>query len=118
MLSLYERIKKGEFKRNKEIEDTYGSMQEEIKQALDLRLPDFSKQFILNADASGTTIGGILLQKEGEEEFPIFFISRKLTKAEVNYTFTESECLEIIWCIKVFHVYLGNRCRAPGWLPL
>ena len=35
------------------------------------------------------TIGGVLGQKEGQEPYAIYFISKNLTPAELSYTVTE-----------------------------
>ncbi|XP_067684362.1 uncharacterized protein [Haliotis asinina] len=43
-----------------------------------LKLPDFTKTFFLRIDASDVGIGSILLQKHGEQLFPVAYASRKL----------------------------------------
>lgn len=73
-------------------------IKEKIKNSLPLKLPNFSKQFILHTDESNTNIDGVLLQDNEEKILePIFYISRKLSRHEINYTITENECLSIIW---------------------
>ena len=54
-----------------------------------LRGPDWSLPFHISIDASDTTIGGVLGQKEGHAPYAIYFISKNLTPAELNYTVTE-----------------------------
>jgi hypothetical protein len=86
---------------------------ERIKQALSsnpiLKLPDVSKPFVLQTDASATGIGGILLQQYGQKLFPVAFISKKLLPRECNYATVERECLAIVWAINKLQVYLHGR---------
>ena len=58
-----------------------------------LRLPDVSKPFILQTDASSEGIGAILLQKEGQIKHPVAFASKKLLPREKNYSAIEREAL-------------------------
>jgi len=62
-----------------------------------LRLPDVSKPFILQTDASSEGIGAILLQKEGQIKYPVAFASKKLLPREKNYSTIEREALAIVW---------------------
>jgi hypothetical protein len=86
---------------------------DELKQILSsntvLRSADYTLPFILQCDASQVKkgISAILSQvdKNGEER-PVMYLSRKLTKAECNYTITELECLAVIWGCEECHVYL------------
>ena len=56
-----------------------------------LYTPNFSRKFILQTDASQIGAGVILAQKiENEEEQPIVFISKKISKAEQNYSVIEA----------------------------
>lgn len=60
-----------------------------------LHLFNQEKKAILETDASGTAICGILSQWKGEELVPICFFSRSLNAAEQNYTIGEKELLAI-----------------------
>lgn len=61
----------------------------------------------LRTDACGYGIGAVLLQKNKEGVFhPIAYASRKLTKAEMNYSITEQECLAAVWALKYFRSYI------------
>lgn len=74
-----------------------------------LAMPDFSKTFILQTDASAYGIGGALLQKHGEFLHPICFVSRKLLPREQRYSIIERECLGIVWSVSKLGRYLYGR---------
>ena len=71
-----------------------------------LRGPDWSLPFHISTNASDTTIGGVLGQNEGQAPYAIYFISKNLTPAELNYTITENEFLAVIYAINNFHHYI------------
>lgn len=68
-----------------------------------------SKVFILQTNASDRGLGDVLLQEDLDQKQPISYISRKLNKAEENYSTIERECLAIVWAIQKFHKYLYGR---------
>ena len=71
-----------------------------------LQLPDMTKPFVLRTDASDVGIGAVLLQKHGEELFPVAYASKKLLPRERAYSIMEKECLEAVWAVKRFNVYI------------
>ena len=66
-------------------------------------------EFILDVDASGTGIGGVLHQVQGDRERVIAYASRALNKAESNYCVTEKELLAVRYFIEYFRQYLLGR---------
>lgn len=75
-----------------------------------LKLPDFSKSFILQTDASNIGIGSVILQNsEDGEKYPVAFASRKLLPRETRYSTIEKECLAIVWSITKFEEYLYGK---------
>ena len=62
--------------------------------------------FILQTDASDVGLGAVLAQEYHGEEQPIAFFSRRLNKAEQNYSTTEKECLAVVEGVKAFALYL------------
>ena len=56
---------------------------------------DEKKELSITTDASEYAIGAILSQ-----EHPILYLSRKLTKNELNYSTIEKEALAIVWTLK------------------
>lgn len=67
-----------------------------------LQYPDYQKDFHLTTDASNYALGAVLEQ----DNKPIIFISRTLTKAEEHYATNEKEMLAIIWALKSLRNYL------------
>ena len=64
-----------------------------------LQLPDPSKPFVLETDASTTGLGAVLLQ-DGK---PVAYASRGLTPTEENAGITYLELLAVIWSIDKWH---------------
>ncbi|CAG2250028.1 unnamed protein product [Mytilus edulis] len=74
-----------------------------------LKLPDFTKIFVLMTDASDRGIGAVLMQYQENSKMPIAYASRKLKKSEVAYSTIEKECLAIVWAVQKFQRYLYGR---------
>ena len=67
---------------------------------------DLSKPFILTTDASNETIGAVLSQGDPPNDHPIAYMSRSLSKSELNYSKMEKECLAVIAAVQYFKHYL------------
>lgn len=74
-----------------------------------LCFPDFTKPFVLTTDASNVGLGAILSQHCDDGQRVIAYASRRLTKAERQYSATERECLGVVWGVEQFKVYLYGR---------
>jgi hypothetical protein len=90
-------------------ENAFQKLKEKLISKPILQYPDFSKEFILNTDASNEGIGAILSQGQIGKDLPIAYASRNLNKAERNYTTSEKELLAIIWGIRHYRPYLYGR---------
>ena len=72
-----------------------------------LALPDWSKLFIVDTDASNTGIGAVLPQcHEDRKEHVNSYTSHLLTKPEHDYCFTRKELLAVITFLHHFQQYL------------
>jgi len=87
-----------------------------------LRYPDFTREFLVYADASGYGIGAVLAQVQyippsktdpkalhGEHEVVIAYTSRHLDDRERIWNISEKECLAIVHAIEHFRPYLYGR---------
>lgn len=64
----------------------------------------------LTTDASGHGISAYLSQVNDEKvERPVYFLSRKLSPNEKNYSVSEKEFLAVLWSIERLHQYLYGR---------
>ena len=67
-----------------------------------MAIPDFSKGFILETDASGIGLGAILLQKEK----PLAFLEQGSLKLESVY---ERELMAVVLAVKKWRHYLLGK---------
>ena len=69
--------------------------------------PDWNKDWHVYIDASNFCLGIVLSQLDDEgKDHPVYFASRQLSDAEINYGVTEKECLGIVVACKKFRYYL------------
>ncbi|KAL0445817.1 UNVERIFIED_CONTAM: Transposon Tf2-11 polyprotein [Sesamum latifolium] len=67
-----------------------------------LALPDMSKPFVMETDASDFALGGVLIQ----DGHPVAFESRKLKDVERRYSVHEKELLVVVHCLRLWRHYL------------
>ena len=79
-----------------------------------LAYADYSKEFILNIDASGDGLGAVLYQETDGIEHVIAYASRGLRANECNYPAHKLEFLALKWAVTdKFHDYLyGNKFQV------
>ena len=76
----------------------WGEEQEKLTNAPLLSLPNFSKTFEIECDASGIDIGVVLMQ-EGR---PIAYFSEKLNGAALNYPTFDKELYALVWALQTW----------------
>lgn len=71
-----------------------------------LRGPNWDLPFQISSYASDIAIGSVLGQEEDKKPYAIYYISKKLSPAELNYTITEKEFLAVIHAANKFRHYI------------
>ncbi|CAN6695192.1 unnamed protein product [Malus baccata var. baccata] len=68
--------------------------------------PDWSLPFELMCDASDYVIGAVLGQRKNKQPHVIYYASRTLNDAQLNYSTTEKELLAVVFALDKFRSYL------------
>eukprot|EP00957_Ditylum_brightwellii_P005528 423548-Ditylum_brightwellii.AAC.1 len=98
--------KKAKWKWTEVAQEAFEAVKSAIAKNTLLVYPDFSENFESHTDASKHQLGAVICQKG----HPIAFFSKKLNKAQMNYTTTEKELLAIVETLKEFRdTLLGQR---------
>ena len=85
-------------------------LKQKLVEATVLYYPSFSKDFILETDASAQGLGAILSQEQEDGQVhPVAFASRALSSSEHIYSIMEMETLAVVWAILHFQFYLYGR---------
>ena len=97
--------KTNKFEWNDKAQASFEKLKDALVNAPILKLPDFTKSFLVITNASGQAIGGVLTQ-EGR---PVAYTSRKLRLHELNYPTHDLELLAVIHALKIWRHYLLGR---------
>ena len=68
--------------------------------------PDWNLPFELMCDANDHAIGVVLSQRKENKLYVIYYASRTLNDAQLNYATTEKEMLAVIFAFDKFRSYL------------
>ena len=75
-----------------------------------LRLPDYSRDFILYLAASESTIGVVLVQEDDKlQEHVIYYLSRPLSRPKLRYSHVEKLALATVYVVQRLHHYILIR---------
>lgn len=94
------------FKWTEEAEEALNKMKIILTSNPVLFMPDFSKPFVIESDASNDGAGGVLLQHIDGQDRVIEYMSQKLSPTQINYSVTEKECLALVLAIEKWRSYI------------
>jgi hypothetical protein len=93
------------FKWSETQENAFHELKKSLTEAPLLVLPDFTKTFEVECDASGIEIGGVLMQ----ERKPIAYFSEKLGGAQLNYSVYDKELYALVRVLETWQHYLWPK---------
>ncbi|PKI59323.1 hypothetical protein CRG98_020278 [Punica granatum] len=104
--SLTEIIKKDVgCKWGEEQEKAFNTLKEKLSSAPLLLIPDFSKPFEIECDASGIGVGAVLMQ----DRRPIAYFSEKLKGAALNYSTYDKDLYALLRALETWQHYLWSK---------
>jgi hypothetical protein len=93
---------KDSFRWSPEAEKAFRTLQRALTTAPVLQLPDFTKDFVVECDASGSGMGAVLHQGSG----PVAFFSRQLAPQHTKLVAYERELIGLVQAVKHWRPYL------------
>ena len=98
------------FKFDEECLQAWEELKRRLVSAPIISAPDWTRPFEIMCDASDYAIGAVLEQRIDNRQHVIYYASRTLNEAQLNYTTTEKEFLAVVFALEKFRQYLlGSR---------
>ena len=102
---LTELLRKDNFHWEPKVEAAFAALKQAMTQILVLALPKFSRTFIVGTDASGTSIGAVLMQ----DQRPLAFFSQALPHSARLKSMYERELIAVVRAVQKWRHYLLGR---------
>ncbi|CAN6716286.1 unnamed protein product [Malus baccata var. baccata] len=94
------------FEFNEACEQAFNHLKDLLTTAPIITPPDWSNPFELMCDASDYALGAVLGQRKNKLPHVIYYASRTLNDAQLNYSTTEKELLAVVFALDKFRSYL------------
>jgi len=87
-------------------EEAFVKLKNLLTSAPIIQPPDWSLPFEIMCDASDYVVGAALGQRKDKKPYVIYYASKTLNSAQMNYTTTEKELLAVVFACDKFRSYL------------
>ncbi|KAM5558017.1 hypothetical protein ABKV19_019986, partial [Rosa sericea] len=94
------------FEFDEDCKKAFNTLKELLTSAPIMLPPDWSRPFEIMCDASDYAIGAVLGQRKDKKPYAIYYASRTLNDAQLNYSTTEKELLAVVFALEKFRSYL------------
>ncbi|KAI3676097.1 hypothetical protein L1987_85696 [Smallanthus sonchifolius] len=94
------------FEFDKECLSVFHVLKDQLVQAPILQSPDWNRPFEIMCDASDYAVGAVLGQKVDKRPVFIYYASKTLSGAQLNYSTTEKELLAVVYALDKFRSYI------------
>ena len=101
--------KKKKFVWTSACQEAFDTVLSELQTSQGLGIPNMDGQLVLETDASGIGMGACLYQFANDKLVPLWYLSKKFSSAERNYSTRDREALAVIYSLKKFERYLLGR---------
>ncbi|CAN6580954.1 unnamed protein product [Malus baccata var. baccata] len=102
------------FEFNEACEQAFNHLKDLLTSAPIITPPDWSTPFELMCDALDYAIGAVLGQRKNKLPHVIYYASRTLNDAQLNYSTTEKELLAVVFALDKFGLYLIGTKDKKG----
>ena len=108
-------LKKGcKFEWTAECEEAFEGIKKYLAEIPILQKPDPDEVLALYIAATDDAVSAVLVRTHTKEEQPIYYVSKTLNSAEINYTRIEQLILAIVWStLKLRTYFLTHDIRIP-----
>jgi len=87
-------------------EEAFVKLKNLLTSAPVIQPPDWSLPFEIMCDTSDYDVGAVLGQRKDKKPYVIYYTSKTLNSAQMNYTTTEKELLAVVFACEKFRSYL------------
>ena len=87
-------------------QEAFKILKEKLVEAPILQPPNWSLPFEIMCDASDYAVGAVLGQRVDKKPVAIYYASKTLSDAQLNYTTTEKELLAVVYALDKFRAYI------------
>jgi hypothetical protein len=94
------------FEWTKHCEEAFVKLKNLLTSAPVIQPPDWSLPFEIMCNASDYVVGAVLGQRKDKKPYVIYYASKTLNSAQMNYTTIEKELLAVVFACEKFRSYL------------